>query len=49
MCLQSLLMAEALLVLGDGAYTAKIAYTIIVFGAVILGLRLLGWYYEWPW
>lgn len=35
---------------GDGQFTAKIAYTIILFGVCILGLQLLGqWYSYWPW
>ena len=35
---------------GSGDYTAKIAYTIIVFGLCILGLQTVErWYIDWPW
>ncbi len=34
---------------GDGQFTAKIAYTIIIFGLCVLGLQVAGWYYAWPW
>ena len=33
---------------GDGDLTARIAYTILLFGAVVLGLRVAGWYFDWP-
>lgn len=34
---------------GEGQYTAKIAYTILVFGLCVLGIQALAWYRDWPW
>jgi hypothetical protein len=34
---------------GDSGYVSKLCYLIILFGAVVLGLRVLDWYYAWPW
>ncbi|MBP8950924.1 MAG: hypothetical protein KBI47_00930 [Armatimonadetes bacterium] len=36
-------------VFGDGQYTVKIAYTIILFGLCVLGLQALDCYTDWPW
>ena len=34
---------------GDGQFTARIAYAILLFGGCILAVRLLQWYTDWPW
>ena len=38
---------------GDGDFTSKIAYTIIVVAGLILAFRVAtyyyDWYYDWPW
>ena len=34
---------------GDGEFTAKIAYAILAFGCCVIALRVVQWYYDWPW
>jgi hypothetical protein len=34
---------------GDTSGVTKLCYVIILFGVVVVGLRVLGWYFAWPW